>query len=111
MPKRIPFGPGHPDYDNQLSLFDETGDPLMAPCNPLTSRNATGNQNPASANQVDSQPDTGRPNHVKMMRVPEYWQCQDSGCLVKAKNEKQALLKLGKGKKVAPAYVEHGGYC
>lgn len=23
MAKHIPFGPGHPDYDNQLDLFDE----------------------------------------------------------------------------------------
>lgn len=27
--KQIPFGPGHPDFDNQLPLFDDADEPVL----------------------------------------------------------------------------------
>jgi|7_EtaG_2_1085326.scaffolds.fasta_scaffold23027_1 hypothetical protein len=79
---KIPFGPGHPDYDNQLDLFeDQIGEPVEIP------------------------------SGAKTYRSDNLWFCPHHQRMVEAKDLITAKRKLGKGARPEPALIEYGGYC
>lgn len=112
MSNRIPFGPGHPDYDNQLSLFADTEERESSSDLKRPQSCPACCEDSSKASEAFCSLCGGKGVIlVKLRKVPGFWQCQQTGTLVKADTEKAANRKLGKDRQVVPAYVEHGGYC
>lgn len=137
MGKHIPFGPGHPDFDNQLDLFDL--EPEDASSQPDTSDGAEvpsvvnlpcpwccGYVGLATVQDAVMQPEP--PRAVTGNAGPACLLCQDSASVpvrlqraagkwwddanqrvVSAESLDLARRKVAGGEPL-PLYVEHGGY-
>lgn len=117
MKKNRPFGPGHPDYDNQLSLFSDH-EPV-AQGGPLSTFHCV-----ICENSTHGEPMAGRCvqcggdvfTEVKRGVIEGAWECLATRQIVTAKTLELAFKKLTKQaravdrQQIVPATYKYGGY-